>query len=99
MLIPIGHENMSARRWPIVTLSLIAINVIVFLCTFQSMDEQAPKAGELKAHILLLAAMHSELNLSPETQQLVDNFRNRQPSVWKLAQDPNREVADAWDAK
>src|SRR5258708_4993327 len=99
MLIPIGHENMSARRWPIITLSLIVINVVVFLCTFQAMEEQAPQAGELKAHILLLAAMHPELTLSPDAQQLIDNFQKRQPSLWKQAKDPNRAVADGWDAR
>ena len=33
MLIPIGHENMSARRWPVITIGLIVINVVVFLGT------------------------------------------------------------------
>jgi len=38
MLIPIKHENMTARRWPVVTLSLIAINTIVFLFTMTALD-------------------------------------------------------------
>jgi hypothetical protein len=36
MLIPIKHENMEARRWPVVTLALIAINVLVFLFTMSA---------------------------------------------------------------
>jgi hypothetical protein len=36
MLIPIRHENMSARRRPIVTFALIAINVTAFLATHDS---------------------------------------------------------------
>src|SRR5262245_49886386 len=66
MLIPIGHENMSARRWPIITIALIVINVAVFLGTHGAMEEQAPELGHTKAHILMLAAMHPELNLPPE---------------------------------
>jgi hypothetical protein len=37
MLIPVRHENMSARRWPVVTFALIAINVVVFLFTHGTM--------------------------------------------------------------
>lgn len=33
MIIPLTHEDMQARRWPIVTTVLVAINVIVFLYT------------------------------------------------------------------
>jgi membrane associated rhomboid family serine protease len=99
MLLPIGHENMSARRWPVITLALIVINVVVFLCTFQSLDEQAPHLREVRVHILLLAAMHPELTMPPASQQLVDDFQKRNPSVWKQAKDPNRDLADAWDAR
>ena len=61
MLIPIRHENMSARRWPVITIGLIVINTVVFLATYSSMQEQAPELGQTKAHILLLAAAHPEL--------------------------------------
>ena len=46
MLIPIKHENMTARRWPVVTLALIAINVAVFLFTLSAIDDEAPQLGE-----------------------------------------------------
>ena len=48
MLIPIKHENMTARRWPVVTLSLIAINVVVFLFTMSAIDNETPQLGEVK---------------------------------------------------
>jgi hypothetical protein len=28
MLIPLRHENMEGRRWPVVTFALIALNVL-----------------------------------------------------------------------
>src|SRR5262245_65045958 len=100
MLLPIKHENMSARRWPVVTLALITINVVLFLHTFQSLDDQAsPKLKEVKVHILLLAAMHPELAMPPESQKLVADFQKRNPGVWKQAKDQNREIADGWDAR
>jgi len=99
MLIPIKHENMTARRWPVITLSLIAINTAVFLFTMTAMDDEAPQLGEVKEHILILAALHPELKLQPESQRLVDGFKQTHPQQWKQVQDPYRDVIDAYDAR
>ena len=99
MLIPIKHENMTARRWPVVTLALIAINVAVFLFTLSAIDEEAPQLGEVKTHILILAALHPELKMQAESQHLVDGFKQSHPEQWKQVQNPNRDVIDAYDAK
>ncbi len=99
MLIPINHENMTARRWPVVTLALIAINVLVFLFTMTAMDDEAPHLADVKSHILMLAALHPELKMQPDSQKLVDGFKNSHPDQWKRAQDPFRDVMDVEDAK
>ncbi len=99
MLIPIRHENMSARRWPIVTLALIAINTVVFLATHGALTRQAPELGAVKVHILILAATHPELNLSPDAQQLASSFKDHHPGEWAKVQDPNHKIIDAWDAR
>jgi membrane associated rhomboid family serine protease len=99
MLIPIRHDNMSARRWPVVTLALIAINTIVFVATHDALTRQAPQLGKVKAHILILAATHPELSLTPEAQQLVTNFRDHNPNEWAKVQNPNHKIIDAWDAR
>jgi membrane associated rhomboid family serine protease len=99
MLIPLKHEDMTARRWPIITLALIAINVLVFLLTMSSMDNEAPQLGEVKSHILILAALHPELKLHAESQHLVDGFKESHPAAWKQVQNPYREILDAYDAK
>src|SRR5579862_220429 len=99
MLLPIKHENMSARRLPVITLALIAINVLVFLGTYSTIEEQGPQLGKARAHILLLAAAHPELKLTPEAQQLVASFQKDHPSTWKKIQNPSHEVVDPWDAK
>ena len=99
MLIPIKHENMEARRWPVVTLALIAINVLVFLFTMTSMDDEAPQLGEVKSHILILAALHPELKMQPESQRLVDGFKQSHPDQWKQVQNPYRDVINRYDAK
>ncbi len=99
MLIPIKHENMTARRWPVVTIALIAINVVVFLFTMTAMDDEAPQLGEVKSHILILAALHPELKLQPESQHLVDGFKQSHADQWKQVQNPYRDVMDGFDAK
>ena len=99
MLIPIKHENMEARRWPVVTLALITINVLVFLFTMTSMDNEAPQLGEVKSRILILAALHPELKMQPESQRVVDGFKKSHPDQWKQVQNPYRDVLNAYDAK
>jgi hypothetical protein len=99
MLIPIRHEGMHARRWPIITFTLIALNVVCFLFTYATLQNEAPQLGQLKAHILLMAATHPELTLQPQAQQLVDDFKKREPAVWAQAQNQNRDVEDSFDAQ
>ncbi len=99
MLIPIKHENMAARRWPVVTITLITINVLAFFFTMSAMDDEAPQLGEVKSHILILAATHPELKMKPEEQQLVDGFKKSHPEAWKHAQSPYRDIIDAYDAR
>jgi len=99
MLIPIKHENMTARRWPVVTLALIAINTAVFLFTMSAIDDEAPALGEVKTHILILAALHPELKMQPQSQNLVDSFKQSHPDQWKHVQSPYRDIIDPYDAK
>jgi membrane associated rhomboid family serine protease len=99
MLIPIKHENMEARRWPVITLALIAINVVVFLFTMSAIDDESPQLGEIKSHILILAALHPELKMQADAQRVVDGFKQSHPDQWKQVQNPYRDVINAYDAK
>jgi membrane associated rhomboid family serine protease len=99
MLLPIKHENMETRRWPVVTLALIAINTLAFLFTTGAMESEAPELGEVKSHILILAALHPELQLKSESQRLVDGFKQSHPQQWKKVQDPFRDIIDPYDAR
>src|ERR1700747_1801993 len=99
MLIPIRHENMEARRWPVVTLALIAINTVVFLFTTMSMSDEGPQLGEVKSDILILAAVHPELKMHPDEERLVEGFKKSHPDQWKQVQSPYRDVINAYDAK
>jgi membrane associated rhomboid family serine protease len=99
MLIPIGHENMEARRWPVITIGLIVLNTVIFLITLGTMEQQSPELGSTKAHIILLAGMHPELNMPAEARQLVDDFKAENPAEWVQVQSPTRNLIDGWDAR
>ena len=99
MLIPIGHERMSARRLPIITLALIVMNVGAFLATHDTIEKQSSELGELKKHILILASMHPDLTMPDDAQQFVNTFREHNEKVWARLQDGNREVIDGFDAR
>lgn len=90
---------MSARRWPVVTLGLIAINTLIFLITNYAVEDRSPRLNEVGVHMLILSALHPELQLPAEVEKVVNNFRDRNPKAWAYIKNPNRPVADAWDAR
>jgi len=99
MLIPLRHENMQGRRWPVITFGIIALNVLIFLGTHWTIDRQGPELGQVKLHLILLAAMHPELKVPEKAQEFVTYIENKNARLWEEAQKPNREVVDVWDAK
>src|SRR5437660_626911 len=100
MLIPLRHENMEGRRWPVVTFALIALNFLIFLGThWKIMDEvKDPARLQTRAHLILLAAMHPELNMTPDVQVLVKEVQKRiSEGAWKELASPGRSYEDEWD--
>jgi hypothetical protein len=93
MLIPLRHENMEGRRWPVATFALIALNIIVFLGTHWQMETQAPERAEVRMHIILLAAMHPELKTAEDVQQFIADVQRKIPEEsWKQIADSNRSL-------
>jgi membrane associated rhomboid family serine protease len=99
VFLPLRHENMQGRRWPVISIALILINIFAFLGTHWQIDQENPQRGEARAHILLLAAMHPELNLPADAQEMVSTFKRDHPETWQQAESHTRELADAWDAR
>lgn len=99
MLIPLRHSQMTARRWPVVTFALIALNLIVFLMTNSALDEDSQKLAQAKVHILMLAAAHPEATIPEPAHDFVEKFKQTKPKVWQELQRPDRPVEDAFDAR
>ncbi|HYL10026.1 MAG TPA: rhomboid family intramembrane serine protease [Candidatus Acidoferrales bacterium] len=88
---------MSSRRLPVVTITFIALNVVIFLGTHWQMDEQGEKFGPVRLHVLMLAALHPDLKTTAEEQQFVHGFQRQQPAIWQQLENPRRKVFDEWD--
>jgi len=99
MLIPLGHEQMTARRWPVITFALIALNVLAFLATFHTMVGEQSELRATKLHVLILAGLHPELNAPPKVQKLIDNVRTVRPDLWNEIRDPQRPPDDDYEAR
>ncbi len=83
MLIPIRHENMSARRWPVITLGFIIINVVCFLLTNSTIERQGTDLARTEVNLFSLAASHPELKIPADVDQVVTKFRDGNPELWK----------------
>ena len=99
MLFPIKHENMKARRWPLITIGLILLNFLIFFCTHQTMEKQEEPLLSVKAHVLVLAAQHPELTVPPEAQQLVTDFQRYYPANWAEMQNANNKANESEDTQ
>lgn len=99
MLIPIQHENMSARRWPIITLGLILVNLLIFASTHRTVDQQDSQLWKVQEHILILAATHPNLVLAAKAREYVDGFQTQFPDDWAQMQNPNPDAVDERGAR
>jgi membrane associated rhomboid family serine protease len=101
-LLPLRHENMQGRRWPVVTFALIAINVIAFLGThwkIEAQDAQIPERVEVVKHLVLLAATHPELKMGDDARKFVEPLSAQYPEDWKQLASPSRKPGDEWEAR
>lgn len=95
----VGRKQDPVRKWPIVTIALIAINVALFLITHRILEEQRPQIAEVKVHILMLAAAHPGLDISPDVRVFISNFSEQNPDSWGRLQRGDRPSADEWDER
>lgn len=97
MLIPTGHENLEGRRWPWITIGIIAINLIVFGITYSGLEADSQRVGELRLKTLLLTAYHRDVELSEEQRQFVESYKKTNPKTWERMEEPDRRPESNWD--
>ncbi|MGC2333970.1 MAG: rhomboid family intramembrane serine protease [Candidatus Acidiferrales bacterium] len=100
MIIPLAHENLRGRRWPWVTIAIIAINFVVFLGTHNVMDQELQQIAGSELHILLLSARYPGTQMTPDVAQMVDAYKHQHPDLYKkMAVSSERPPVDLWDAQ
>lgn len=99
MIIPIGHEDQRGRRWPYVTIVIIAMNLVIFLFTHWRMEEEQHQAGIVEYHILALSARYPDAVLPQDETALVEAVKREHAGGYARLILPNRKAYDAWDAK
>ena len=98
MIIPIAHEDQRGRRWPYVTIAIIALNVVVFLFTHSRMEAEQHQAAQVQFHILALSARYPDLQLPPEATDMVEVFKREHARLYLTLEVPHRRPYDDWDA-
>ena len=94
MLIPVGHENMTVRRWPVVTAALILINLLAFIVTNGTLEKEVFEMEILKLRIVELAAIHPDIHVPPEIQPVITDFREKHPREWEKISSQEFTLAD-----
>src|SRR3984957_17225103 len=82
MIIPLSHENLRGRRWPWITIGLIILNAIIFLCTNGTMEHQMAETSQVELRILLLSAQYPDAELTPAARDLIAAVRLQYPDQY-----------------
>jgi membrane associated rhomboid family serine protease len=98
-IIPIAHEDQRGRRWPYVTIVIIALNVAIFLFTHWRMEAEQHRTGEVQLHILALSARYPDAVIPPDEAALVDAVKREHAGGYAQLALPNRRAFDDWDAR
>jgi membrane associated rhomboid family serine protease len=95
VLIPLRHENMRGRRWPVITFALIGLNLLFFLLTNGPIKEQQPQRTQARLRLLVFAALHPDLHLSADASDYVTAVKKKTGERWDKAIAANRSVIDS----
>jgi membrane associated rhomboid family serine protease len=93
VLIPLRHERMRGRRWPIITFALIGLNSLIFLITNGPIHQQQPARTKARIQLLLMAASHPELQMSPQASAYVEAAKKISGEHWDELIDSARTAA------
>ncbi len=82
MLIPVAHENLRGRRWPWVTIVIIGLNFLIFLCTIGPMNREQQQIGRAQIRILLFNVRFPDASMSPDAAHWVSYVKLQQPVAY-----------------
>ena len=95
MLLPVGHDDLRGRRWPWVTITIIALNCVVFLGTHWRMEAEEAQVLQVKLDTLVLAAAQPGVTFTPSQQHFVDAFKKANPEEFqKISTGTDEEIGE-----
>jgi membrane associated rhomboid family serine protease len=97
VIIPLRHESNRGRRWPYVTIAIIALNALLFIVTHGALEQEATQLAQVQSRTLRLAAAHPDAPLTQSQQELVDRFRRSQPATWDRLASGDSSPEDMWE--
>jgi membrane associated rhomboid family serine protease len=97
MIIPLAHEDLRGRRWPWVTIAIIALNTVIFLGTNGIMDRQMADIGQAEIHILLLSSRFPDAQMTPEAAEMVGAFKLQHAKAFAVLGSTSRPSLDPYD--
>lgn len=71
MIIPIAHENMGHRRWPLITIAVVATCVITHLFVSSVEEQSVRSANDTLQESMQYHAMHPYLKVNPPLDKFV----------------------------
>lgn len=83
MLIPIAHENLRGRRWPYVTIVIIALNLLIFVFTIMPMERESVEIAQAALRVLLFNARFPDLTMSADAAHLISYLKRQQPKQYE----------------
>jgi membrane associated rhomboid family serine protease len=89
-----------SARWPYVTLTLVALNLLIFGATHRQLENERAQFTEIQSHTVFLAATHPATPAATEAEQrLIGTFQSTQPQAWEDLSAPDRTPANKWEAE
>ncbi len=79
-IVPLSHEHQEARRWPIVTMAIIGLNVLVFIATLVLGGNQERRVDSAAHDVASYQALHTYLELKCKGIDL-ETRRSEPPST------------------
>ena len=100
MIIPLAHEDLRGRRWPWVTIAIIALNALIFLGTHSPMERETQQIGLVELHICLLSTRFPDTQMTPNVERMLDDYKHEHPDACKqvFPSIPGQPV-DPWGAQ
>jgi membrane associated rhomboid family serine protease len=71
MIVPIGHENMSGRRWPIWTIVIIVANFLLFVATHSRIESEEAQIQKLKMDLYAYTLQHPYLERTATAKRVI----------------------------